>query len=310
LGVPENADEQEIKMAYRKLAKRYHPDMNAGDRRSEERFKEIAEAYDTLSDPILRRAYDLRRMRNELYAGRTVFYEWGQTEPKEKKDPRRKEYAPEDLERARVKHRKRIFAQSQRRKKLLAGMIITFVLYLFGTAFFQSWIQEQRKKDIDRMNAELNLKKPEGKKEIQDLDSPYELLFGPEGTTRFNPNRLVIFNYLNDAVVCAVSDDTPHRTIRNEFIHGNKGFVMPEMPNGSFYLKIYVGLEWDSEKAVPDGRKLGGFRKNEKFYRVVAGPFTLQKPTFDQPNTNTVDTVWLDPSKTIFREITREEFFQ
>ncbi len=58
LGVKEEAGEQEIKRAYRTLAKRYHPDRNRGDRSAEARFKEIQEAYDVLSDPEKRRKYD------------------------------------------------------------------------------------------------------------------------------------------------------------------------------------------------------------------------------------------------------------
>ena len=50
LGVDKNASEAEIKRAYRKVAKKYHPDMNPGDKEAEEKFKEAAEAYEVLSD--------------------------------------------------------------------------------------------------------------------------------------------------------------------------------------------------------------------------------------------------------------------
>ena len=53
LGVPKDADEATIKKAYRKLARKLHPDQNAGDHKAEERFKEIGEAYAVLSDPCL-----------------------------------------------------------------------------------------------------------------------------------------------------------------------------------------------------------------------------------------------------------------
>ena len=58
LGVKPTASESEIRAAYRKLAKRYHPDLNPGNKESEERFKEVAGAYDLLSDPAKRQRFD------------------------------------------------------------------------------------------------------------------------------------------------------------------------------------------------------------------------------------------------------------
>lgn len=58
LGVSRNATEKEIKQAYRRLARKYHPDVNPGDPQAEARFKEINEAHEVLSDPEKRRKYD------------------------------------------------------------------------------------------------------------------------------------------------------------------------------------------------------------------------------------------------------------
>ena len=58
MGVPKNASEDEIKKAYRKLAKKYHPDLNPGDKAAEEKFKELNEAYEVLSDKDKKARYD------------------------------------------------------------------------------------------------------------------------------------------------------------------------------------------------------------------------------------------------------------
>ncbi len=58
LGVSRTSSPEEIKKAYRKLAKQFHPDVNKGDKKAEDRFKEISQAYDVLGDPEKRKKYD------------------------------------------------------------------------------------------------------------------------------------------------------------------------------------------------------------------------------------------------------------
>jgi len=59
LGVPRNASDDDIKKAYRRLAKKYHPDVNKGNKEAEEKFKDISEAYNVLSDKKQRQQYDM-----------------------------------------------------------------------------------------------------------------------------------------------------------------------------------------------------------------------------------------------------------
>ncbi|MFN3705432.1 MAG: DnaJ C-terminal domain-containing protein [Thermoflexales bacterium] len=81
LGVSRDADAETIKKAYRKLARQYHPDANKNDKRAEEKFKEINEAYEVLSDPEKRRLYDRMGKSYQQYqraGGDPRYYDWSQ----------------------------------------------------------------------------------------------------------------------------------------------------------------------------------------------------------------------------------------
>lgn len=82
LGVDKHADEKDIKQAYRRLARKYHPDVNPNNRTAQEKFKEINEAYQVLSDPDKRRKYDALGSNWQAYeqyqrAGGQGPFQWG-----------------------------------------------------------------------------------------------------------------------------------------------------------------------------------------------------------------------------------------
>lgn len=298
----------DIKSAYRRLAKQYHPDLNPGSKSSEEKFKEILDAYTILSDDELRAQYDRRRN------GLSSYDPFSPPQPQEKKrDPGRKEYPPEYMEMMRNRNRKRVVRQIRRRKKILRWMIVTFALYLTGTALFEAWIEKKHNEDTQALYERLaELRKNDTITEvsgIQNLDSPYDSIFGAGVTTWLSPNQLVVINPKTDAVVCLVQNDPPHRTIRNEFIHARQSFIMKELPNGTYSVKIYIGENWDEDAKVPDGRKFGGFSSDAQYFLLDREPIVLRKPTYENPNTITTDTVRIDPSRMSFKAITRDEFY-
>jgi curved DNA-binding protein len=78
LGVEKNATQEDIKKAYRKLAVKYHPDKNKGDKKAEDKFKEIAESYEVLGDPEKRKKYDQLGSNWKQYEQTGAGFDWGQ----------------------------------------------------------------------------------------------------------------------------------------------------------------------------------------------------------------------------------------
>jgi len=81
LGVSKDADQDQIKKAYRKLARKYHPDVNPDDPNAEEKFKDINEAYQVLSDDEKRKKYDQFGSQWKQYqqrGGRSEDFDWSQ----------------------------------------------------------------------------------------------------------------------------------------------------------------------------------------------------------------------------------------
>src|SRR5512144_619250 len=80
LNVPRTATQDEIKKAYRKLARQYHPDNNPGNKQAEAKFKEINEANEVLSDPQMRQKYDALGSQWQAYqqGGQPGGFDWSQ----------------------------------------------------------------------------------------------------------------------------------------------------------------------------------------------------------------------------------------
>ena len=86
LEVEPHASQREIKRAYRRLARRYHPDYNPGDAESEDQFKEVVSAYEVLSDRRKRAAYDTRIRVGEPATRDSTEWTWPQRTTEEWKD--------------------------------------------------------------------------------------------------------------------------------------------------------------------------------------------------------------------------------
>jgi len=307
LGISEDASQLEVKLAYRKLAKRYHPDVNAGAKGAEEQFKGIVEAYSTLSDFTTRKHYDAKLMGKQSTTTKPTFYS------SEQGSPRRKEFSEEDLDRARLRYKAKLFSNMARRKKIWAGMVVTFFIFMGASAGFENWIRNERERDALNLTLKIDSVNKQNENvaaaRIENMESPYDDIFGEGQLENNSLNHFVIINEMTDMVICAVQNKTPFKTIRNEYLKANAGFFMRQLPDGFYHIKFYTGKKWNKNQSVPDGRKLGGFTEDELFYEISGPPFYLLEHSNQKSVSNSCDTIIIGPANKNLKVISKETFF-
>lgn len=256
LGVSSTATQEEIKLAYRKLAKRFHPDRNPGDKQNEERFKEISEAYNVLSDEENRKKYDLK-------------FHYTSNSRSEKK------YNPGTTQREqpkfRVKKERPPTAAEKRATRWIFGTVIVFVITITVMIVIDPEDDEALKMKQLLYQQEMMDHAPVQNTEpppIMDADSPYDSVFGPGISIDESRNTIMVVNSeASEVVVCLVQKDPPYKTIRNEYFGSGLTYRIVGIPNGTYYLKTYFGKNWNPKKKLANGKVTGGFDTEFGFFR-------------------------------------------
>ena len=255
LGVGSTASAEEIKLAYRKLAKKFHPDKNPGDRVIEERFKEITEAYNTLSDEEGRSKYDLK-----------FFYTTNARSEKKYSTG-----SANERPKYRAKKERADTAAEKRTTRIIFAVVIAFVLIITVMIIIDP--DDSESNQVKLMMSQLDQTPPEKIKDerpppIMDADSPYDKIFGEGVSVAESNNTITMINVDGcEVVACLVEYGAHGRTIRNEYFGAGLTYRIVGIPNGTYYIKAYFGKHWNPEKKMAGGSVKGGFDEELGFFR-------------------------------------------
>lgn len=280
LEVKSTATFEEIKSAYRILAKKYHPDKNIGNKAAEEYFKEIQQAYAILSNPEKRKKYDFKAS----FATRT------QTQQKTNTGgPQYTGNAYQFAQQQAQYQQQQAYAQAKKRTtapkekvtekenwQILVSVGIALVLLYFIISYSTEKTTASSNTVIPKIEKTAEEPIETTEFSITNYDSPYTAFFGEEVYDGESKNSISFLNgSKSEAIVCLVEKNAPNKTIRNIYMNSESQIKMSEIPDGEYFLKIYYGIDWNPQKTLSNKAVKGGFEKENEFRELNSGSDAL-----------------------------------
>jgi curved DNA-binding protein CbpA len=312
LGVTRNATPDELKIAYRNLAKKYHPDINPNNKSAEDLFKEIQQAYNVLSDPEKRKLYDLKSFGTAQSSSKTSS---SQSNTYTQYNGNAYQYAQQQAAQKNQFYANRKATPRKKDKseryQILASIIIAFILLYF----IISYSSRKRARPAKIVTQKVEVKEPEkAKPQIDDYAAPYCDFFGKEIADENSQNNISIHNSdISEVVVCLVETGKDNKTIRNQYINAGRSFKMINIPDGNYFLKIYYGTNWDSTKTFINTPIKGGFSNEIGFFAFNSGKnaFKMQHKEDGSSASYSSYVIGLSPNlKNGIVELSPDEFFK
>lgn len=299
LGLTKSANSAEIKAAYRKLVKIYHPDKNPNSYEAVEKFRQIQEAYETLMDPILRSKYDGKVSYNEYFTQTTQQTKQHAAQGRGKKysfteeDLKRRQYYKEHYKKQYDASKKVNVAEEKKKynetRYILFSIPLAIALLFFIINIYERSDKKQNKKDVKgsviQKDTTISTSKDKTEK-ITTSAEPYKYYFGQNLIDR-NSNQVVqVTNYSGtDAVVCIV-DALNNKVVRHHFIENSFNLYFEYLPAGKYYLRNYLGEHFNTEIKIK-GTEISGAFENEKQFQ------SSKEKTFEI-NLQKIDTISFD----------------
>jgi len=307
LGLTKSANSAEIKAAYRKLVKIYHPDKNPNSYEAVEKFRQIQEAYETLMDPILRSKYDVKVSYNQYFSqasqqtkqqtasGRGKKYSFSE------EDLKRRQYYKEHYKKQYDASKKVNVAEEKKKynetRYILFSIPLAIALLFFIINIYERSDKKQNKKHAKGyvIQTDTTISTSENKTEkITTSAEPYKYYFGQNLIDR-NSNQVVqVTNYSGaDAVVCIV-DSLSDKVIRHYFIENSFNLYFEYLPAGKYYLRNYLGEHFNTEKKIKDTEISGAFENEKQFQAFKENIFEINLKKSD---TISFDVIYFENNK-------------
>jgi curved DNA-binding protein CbpA len=254
LEIAVTATSAEIKAAYRRLAKIFHPDKNAGSPAAEEKFKQVKEAYETLINPLRRRKYDEKRNRSLTTPASSLH----------KKQNAKKNYNFSEEEAKRRKYYQQHYGKTTTRKEsvpekekpfpkelkyILVSVPLAVALLLLIIRLYE------RPKHI----VKSNVAEEETTTRVRTPDSPYEAQVGRNFYDTSGHSVVTVQNRCGNDALVFLKNDTG-KIVRHHFIENNYEVMMENLPTGNYRLYYWIGKNF-SNRYYLFGDIIGNFER-------------------------------------------------
>lgn len=284
LEVKTTASFEEIKSAYRSLAKKYHPDKNIGNKAAEEFFKEVQEAYGVLSNPEKRKQYDYKL----TYGSRPQPQQRANTNGPQYTG-NAYQYAQQQAQYKQQQQQQQAYAQQKKypTKKEESGswqILVSVGIALVLLYFIISYSTDKptaRKSDAelvkdytqvlqdatDKAKAQEEATDP-AEVTLSNYESPYSDFFGKEIFEESSKNNITFLNGSLSQAVILMIDKKTGQTVRNMYVNSESQIKMSQLADGVYWIKIYFGTNWDQKMRFADGQVKGGFKNANVFQKL------------------------------------------
>lgn len=279
LGISKTANENEIKAAFRRLAKLYHPDKNPTNPDAKSKFEQILKAYEILIHPAKRRRYDLSSQSSTTQRSQTH----------DSKGNHKKEWSFTEEELKRRQYYQTFYKKQQKKQveEIPKNNYTDFKYILFATPLavalllmIISLFTEQP--NTQQPNAKIEIQKPEKiDKQFKDGFTPYGSYFGE--TKTFDTKNTVSFNNSTgyDLLIVLFENKTDNY-LQHTYLENKSRVEFSMLPDKGVYWKCLIGENWNPKKWMNNNRIIGCFDSIIQIQNWKNTPLTFDKKTQTQ----------------------------